>query len=43
MLLNKLRHNCFTFSYYSFLTRRTCLKLIMELEPMTFENDRLTH
>jgi hypothetical protein len=37
MLLNELRHICFTFSYYSFLTRWACLKLIVGLVPLTIK------
>jgi hypothetical protein len=36
MLLNKLRHYCYTFSYYSFLIRGTCLKSSEGLESLTF-------
>ncbi len=37
MLLNKLSHFCFTFSYYSILIRRTCFKTIVGLEPLTIK------
>ena len=35
MLLNILRHICFTFSYYSFLTTRTCYLSTVGIEPLT--------
>ncbi len=35
MLLNILRHFCFTFSYYSFLTKRTCFMSVVGIEPQT--------
>ncbi len=35
MLLNKLHHFCFTFSYFSFVTSRNYLMPIVVLEPLT--------
>ncbi len=35
MLLNILRHFCFTFSYYSFLTTKTCFLSTVGIDPLT--------